>query len=341
MKNRDLDYFEVRIIDSMMSIKKPTWSGQEILSTSMNNDQANWVVDKINEVRVWPKGNMNIVKKSRSLLKMHAMSPIFENFMTFCVLLNTVVMSMDRYGIDDETESLLNTMNLVFTYIFIYEMATKLLAIGPKKYVASRWNLLDGGVVLLSIVEIIIESQSKSSASGSGLSAFRTVKVFRTFRVIRVARILRALHSMQVIIGVITRSFRSFMYVILLLALFVFIYALLGIQIFQGNYDFGPDEPLPPGNYEEFGIAYVTVFQVLTMENWQLVMYDSMRASQGSSVLKALTAIYYISWIFIGNFVLLNLFLAILIDSFTNEETESNENEMILYDAEKKAQELR
>ena len=260
MKDRDVDYLEVRIIDSMMSIKKPTWSGQEILSTSMNNDQANWVVDKINEVRVWPKGNMNIVKKARSLLKMHAMSPLFENFMTFCVLLNTVVMSMDRYGIDDETENLLNTMNLVFTYIFIYEMATKLLAIGPKKYVASRWNLLDGGVVLLSIVEIIIESQSKNSNSGSGLSAFRTVKVFRTFRVIRVARILRALHSMQVIIGVITRSFRSFMYVILLLALFVFIYALLGIQIFQGKYDFGPDEPLPPGNYEEFGIAYVTVF---------------------------------------------------------------------------------
>ena len=77
------------------------------------------------------------------------------------------------------------------------------------------------------------------------------------------------------------------------------------------------------------------------MENWQRVMYDSMRASQGSSVLKALTAIYYISWIFIGNFVLLNLFLAILIDSFTNEETESNENEMILYESEKKAQELR
>ena len=157
MNKRDVDFNEVRIIDSMMSIKKPTWSGQEVLTTSMNNDQANWVVDKINEVRVWPKGKMNLVKKARSLLKMHAMSPIFENTMTFCVLLNTIVMSMDRYGIDEETENVLNAMNLIFTYIFIYEMATKLLAIGPKKYVASRWNLLDGGVVLLSIVEIIIE----------------------------------------------------------------------------------------------------------------------------------------------------------------------------------------
>ena len=109
------------------------------------------------------------------------------------------------------------------------------------------------------------------------------------------------------------------MYVILLLILFVFIYALLGIQIYQGKYDFGPDEELPSGNFEEFGIAFVTVFTVLTMENWTEVMYSSMRSAKGSVFLKSLTAIYYVSWIFIGNFILLNLFLAILIDSFTSE----------------------
>ena len=49
-------------------------------------------------------------------------------------------------------------MNEVFTYIFIFEMGIKLLAIGPKKYAASKWNLLDGGVVILSIIELIIEN---------------------------------------------------------------------------------------------------------------------------------------------------------------------------------------
>lgn len=192
---------------------------------------------------------------------MHCMNPVFENSMTFCVLLNTVVMSMDKHGQDKESEIALMGMNEMFTWIFIYEMCVKLLAIGPKKYTSSKWNLLDGGVVLLSIMELIVEStQSDSSDGGSSLSAFRTVKVFRTFRVMRVARILRALHSMQVIIGVITRSFRSFMYVVILLFLFVFIYALLGIQIYQGKYDFGPNEELPRGNFEDFGIAFVTVF---------------------------------------------------------------------------------
>ena len=72
--------------------------------------------------------------------------------------MNTVVMTMDKYGIEPDLELLLSQFNSVFTYIFIYEMGIKLLAIGPKKYSASKWNLLDGGVVMLSIIELIIES---------------------------------------------------------------------------------------------------------------------------------------------------------------------------------------
>lgn len=85
---------------------------------------------------------------------------LFDQFMIICVLLNTIVMAMDRYGIDPHTEKVLNNLNLAFTYIFIYEMTVKLLAIGPKKYTASKWNLIDGAVVLLSVIEIIVESQA-------------------------------------------------------------------------------------------------------------------------------------------------------------------------------------
>lgn len=73
---------------------------------------------------------------------------------------------------------------------------------------------------------------------------------------------------------------------------------------------------MPRSNYESFTVAFITVFQVLTMENWQQVLYASMRSCENKMVNKTVTAIYYISWIFIGNFILLNLFLAILIDGF-------------------------
>ena len=52
------------------------------------------------------------------------------------------------------------------------------------------------------------------------------------------------------------------------------------------------------------------------MENWQNVLFSSIKAAEGNMIFKTITALYYISWIFIGNFILLNLFLAILIDSF-------------------------
>ena len=219
-------------------------------------------------------------------------------------------------------------MNLIFTWIFIIEMTLKLLARGPKKYTNEKMNLLDGAVVILSIVEIIMEAIGGGSGAGS-LQAFRTVRVFRTFRVLRVTRILRALKSMKQVINVMQRSFMDFILITILMFVFIFIYTLLGRQIFQGNYDFGPDEDLPRANYETFTVAFVTVFQVLTMENWQTVLYASMRASRNNMIFKTVTAIYYISWIFIGNFILLNLFLAILIDAFAEADAEEQADDAV------------
>mmetsp|Transcript_17670 Transcript_17670/g.12719 ORF Transcript_17670/g.12719 Transcript_17670/m.12719 type:complete len:155 (-) Transcript_17670:740-1204(-) len=154
---------------------------------------------------------------------MFVKSGFFENFMTFAVLLNTIALAMDRYGMPESEAKFLELINELFTWIFIVEMSMKLLAIGISKYCAERMNLIDGVVVLLSIVEMSI------SSGGTSLSAFRTIRIFRTFRVLRVARLLRALHSMQVIIGVITRSFDSFIYIAILLFVFIFIFALLGM----------------------------------------------------------------------------------------------------------------
>ena len=105
----------------------------------------------------------------------------------------------------------------------------------------------------------------------------------------------------------------------------MFIYALLGMQFFGGLYNWDDEEP-PRGNFDTFWIAFVTVFQVLTMENWQLNLYQSMRSTNP----KPVTGVFYISWIFIGNIVLLNLFLAILLDAFIseNEATEITEEEL-------------
>lgn len=146
-------------------------------------------------------------------------------------------------------------LNGVFTWIFIVEMFIKINAIGPKKYVGDKMNWLDGFVVSLSIFEILMELVS---GGGGNLSAFKTIRIFRTFRVLRVVRLLRALHSMQVIIQVIQRSASSFLYITMLLFVFIFIFTLLGMQVFGGKFSFPGGKPR--GNYDTFSIALVTVF---------------------------------------------------------------------------------
>jgi hypothetical protein len=196
-----------------------------------------------------------VAKKMRVALKQVVKSGFWDNFMTGCVLANTVTMAMERYAMPDKQIIIIDQINEVFTYIFIFEMTCKLIAIGVGKYLADRMNWLDGSVVSLSIMEIVIVA---ASGSGGGLSAFKTVRVFRTFRVLRVARLLRALKSMQVIITVIQRSAGSFMYITMLLFVFIFIFTLLGMQIFGGQFDF--EDGKPRGNYDTFNIALVTVF---------------------------------------------------------------------------------
>jgi hypothetical protein len=109
--------------------------------------------------------------------------------MTFAVLLNTIVLSIDHYGISSELEDILITLNSYFTNIFIFELTVKLLALGIKKYCADKMNYLDGFVVLISIFELIFTAVT----SGGGNSAFSTIRVLRTLRVFRIARLLRSL----------------------------------------------------------------------------------------------------------------------------------------------------
>lgn len=167
MSEYEIDFDEVRLNDARFKKRTPTWSGQEVLDVGLNTGKSKWVLKKMNKLRVWPKGLYNTIKKARCLLKAFIRVSIFDNFLTLCVLINTIVMAMEAYDIDEETKADLDFMNTIFTWIFIVEMAIRLLARGPKKYAAEPLNLLDGGVVILSIVEIIMESLGGGSGAGS------------------------------------------------------------------------------------------------------------------------------------------------------------------------------
>ena len=286
---------------------KTEWSGQDI-KIDYDPYYATIATNQMSNIIIYPSGIYGVYVKVRSCIRTFVNSQFFENLMTIAVAINTVVLALDHHGISQSDEDTLTTMNFYFTIIFICEMGLKLIGLGPINYLKEKMNHLDGMVVLLSIFELAFLS------GGGALSAFRAVRIMRTFRVLRVARLLKSMQSMQIIIDVIRKSISSFLYLALLLLLFIFIYALLGMQTFGNKFNF--DDGLPRSNFDTFNTAFITVFQLLTMENWQVVLYDCMR----SSVPKYLSAVYLISWIFLGNFMLLNLFLAILLDSFAEED---------------------
>ena len=216
----------------------------------------------MNKNRVWPTGLLGVWKKFRYYLRIIQKSSLFDNAMTFCVLLNTIVLGLDHAGMSNEMSNILSVANSYFTYIFIVEMAVKLTAIGFKKYTADKMNYLDGGVVMLSIFELAIEAILADSANVS-LSSFKTLRMLRTFRVFRIARLLKALKSMQTIIQVISKSYMSFFYIAMLKFLFIIIFSLLGSELLGGKIKgTDPNDPdtIPRGNFDSFEVALITVF---------------------------------------------------------------------------------
>ena len=125
---------------------------------------------------------------------------------------------------------------------------------------------------------------------------------------------------MKVILYVVGEALSSFIYIAFLLILFLMIYSLIGMQLFGGKFNF-EDNPYRE-NFNSFLNSFLSVFQVLTSENWPDILYLAMRSNAGA----VLSNLYLISWFFIGNFVFLNLFLAILLDGFTREHS-SEEND--------------
>lgn len=114
-------------------------------------------------------------------------------------------------------------------------------------------------------------------------------------------------------------SMESIFYLAILLFLHVYIYALLGLQFFGGEMPF-----LGGSNrysFDTFSSSFIVAFDLLTVENWNNSLFNVM----GTNYNPFLISLYFVSCIFIGNYMLLNLFLAILLDGFTEVEEEEHE----------------
>nr|XP_042909199.1 voltage-dependent calcium channel type A subunit alpha-1 isoform X2 [Parasteatoda tepidariorum] len=249
-----------------------------------------------------------VEKRIRFFIRHAVKTQAFYWFVIVLVFLNTVCVAANHYGQPDWLTDFLYYAEFVFLGLFISEMFIKVYALGPRLYFESAFNRFDCVVICGSIFEVIWSSYREGSF---GLSVLRALRLLRIFKVTKYWASLRNL-----VVSLLS-SMRSILSLLFLLFLFILIFALLGMQLFGGAFNF--EDGTPPENFNSFPIALLTVFQILTGEDWNEVMYSGIQ-SQGGIHGGMIYSLYFIILVLFGNYTLLNVFLAIAVDNLANAQ---------------------
>eukprot|EP01060_Flectonema_neradi_P007610 TRINITY_DN15340_c0_g1_i1.p1 TRINITY_DN15340_c0_g1~~TRINITY_DN15340_c0_g1_i1.p1 ORF type:complete len:1651 (+),score=368.21 TRINITY_DN15340_c0_g1_i1:54-5006(+) len=262
------------------------------------------------------------------------MNKYFKNLVFLAIILNTISLAVEHYPQPEIMDSILSDANIAFTVIFTLECALKLYGLGVGIYFRSAVNVFDFVIVGTSLADLFMSGDAPNASA------------FRTFRVLRILKLANAFPSLQRWIAIVVSSVKGAAILTALLGLVVFIVALLGMQLFGGRFcylDENWDPTLwwvtpemrtsrrkcggkPRSHYDDLGTAILTSFQILTGEDWNVVMYNGMRAT-GDWV-----AIYFVLYYILGNYLMLNLFIAVLLNNRLlnedqNEKQPDNEDE--------------
>uniref|UniRef100_A0A8C7PVF7 Voltage-dependent T-type calcium channel subunit alpha n=1 Tax=Oncorhynchus mykiss TaxID=8022 RepID=A0A8C7PVF7_ONCMY len=229
-------------------------------------------------------------------------SKYFGRGIMIAILINTLSMGIEYHEQPDELTNALEISNIVFTSLFALEMLLKVLVYGPFGYIKNPYNIFDGIIVVISVWEIV-------GQQGGGLS------VLRTFRLMRVLKLVRFMPALQRQLVVLMKTMDNVATFCMLLMLFIFIFSILGMHLFGCKFGSERDGDTLPDrkNFDSLLWAIVTVFQILTQEDWNKVLYNGMASTT------PVAALYFIALMTFGNYVLFNLLVAILVEGFQTE----------------------
>uniref|UniRef100_A0A8C1UJF0 Voltage-dependent L-type calcium channel subunit alpha n=1 Tax=Cyprinus carpio TaxID=7962 RepID=A0A8C1UJF0_CYPCA len=239
-------------------------------------------------------------------------SKFFNWWVLLVVLLNTLVIAMEHHNQTEGLTSFQDTANVILLACFTIEMVMKMYAFGPRAYFMSIFNRFDCFVVTIGILEIILVVSNIMTPLG--------ISVMRCIRLLRLFKLTRYWTSLNNLVASLLNSVKSIASLLLLLFLFIVIFSLLGMQVFGGKFNF-PDRVIQRSNFDNFPQALISVFQVLTGEEWDSIMYNGIMAHGGPQSPGILVSIYFIILYVCGNFVLLNVFLAIAVDNLAEAES--------------------
>jgi len=219
------------------------------------------------------------------------------------ILLNCVTISMQHYDQSARWTFALDTVaNTVFALLFASEMLLKMTGLGARQYSKDNWNKFDAFIVATSLVDMIT---SFSGASRIMLN----LKIFRILRLVRVVKLVNVNSGLKALLKSLIVSLPSLMNVGSLLLLLIYVYSCIGMNMYYR---------VPRGgavteyvNFETFGYSMLTLFRCLTGEDWNKLMQQVVDDANRYSAYA-----FFPSFMVLGNFMLLNLCVAVILEAF-------------------------
>jgi voltage-gated sodium channel len=210
----------------------------------------------------------------------------FQGAVLLVILANALIMGLETSRVlVDSYRGLFELSHYAVQVIFVVEVSIRLLAYWPRLagFFRGGWNVFDFGVVVASLLPMI--------------GPLATIA--RLARILRIARLLSAVSELRLIVGTMLRSIPSMANVLLLLALLMYVYGVLGYSLFH---------EADPRHWGSLALSLKTLFQILTLEGWVEVQEASLAAYPWAWL-------YYASFILIAVFVVINLFIAVVINN--------------------------
>ncbi|MBL1353017.1 MAG: ion transporter [Zetaproteobacteria bacterium] len=217
----------------------------------------------------------------------------FERFIISLILVNGVLVGIaTSESLSTTYGAWMNLANNIIISVFVCEAALKITAVAPrwKNYFGDGWNIFDFSIVVLSLLP----------ATGE------LALVARMARLLRVLRLISTLPELRLIVNTLLRSLPGMGNIMLLMSVVFYIYGVAGQQFFH---------EIDPEHWGNLGISLLTLFRIVTLEDWTDLMYTAMAAYPYSWV-------FFVSFVIVGTFVIINLFIAVVIDNLDEAKKE-------------------
>jgi voltage-gated sodium channel len=234
--------------------------------------------------------NLNKIKAACNRL---TASKRFQFFVAIIIIYSSLVIGVGTYDMNPVLLKILTYSDYLITLIFLLEITIRFLAEkSVKDFLSNGWNVFDSIIVLASLIP-------------SGISD--SILVLRLFRLLRLLRIISFIPELRRVVENLIQALKKSVYI--LIFLITYIYGVTGTQFFSS---------IEGAKFNTLGQSLITLTQVATVSGWEDVMAPVLEVYP-------LSWIYFISYIFIIAIVILNLFIAILVEVVSRSSTPKND----------------